>query len=131
MPAMRAQTADGWTAETRLDSWTVRELCSPFYGCSLSRTLPELAIRCLYGDLVSRVTIVMPCGSALVPVQPGGTNLKWRRDSVWAWRWPFSSESINEHRGVVTAISADVASVLAVVVRAYPLAEHPHSDLNL
>ena len=28
-------------------------------------------------------------------------------------------------------ISAEVVSVLAVVVHAYPLAEHPHSDLNL
>ena len=40
-------------------------------------------------------------------------------------------ESIAEHRGVVTAIGAEVASVLAAVFRAYPLAEHLHSDLNL
>ena len=40
-------------------------------------------------------------------------------------------ESIGEHRGVVTAIGAKVASVLDAADRAYPLAEHPHSDLNL
>ena len=40
-------------------------------------------------------------------------------------------ESIGEHRGVVTAIGAEVASVLDAADRAYPLAEHPHSDLNL
>ena len=40
-------------------------------------------------------------------------------------------ESIGEHGGVVTAIGAEVASVLAAVSRAYPLAEQPPPDLNL
>ena len=61
----------------------------------------------------------------------GGTNLKRLRHSVWTWRWSIGPESIGEHRGVVTAIGAEVASVLAVGSRAYPLAEHPHPDLNL
>ena len=41
-------------------------------------------------------------------------------------------ESIGEHRGVVTAIGAEVlASVLAAVCRAYPLVEQPPPDLTL
>ena len=40
-------------------------------------------------------------------------------------------ESIGEHLGVVTAIGAEVASVLAAVCRAYPLVEQPPPDLNL
>ena len=42
-------------------------------------------------------------------------------------------ESIGEHLGVVTAIGAEVASVLATVCRAYPLplVEQPPPDLNL
>ena len=40
-------------------------------------------------------------------------------------------ESIGEHGGVVTAIGAEVASVLAAVSHAYPLAEQPPPDLNL
>ena len=40
-------------------------------------------------------------------------------------------ESIAEHRGVVTAIGAEVASVLAAVCHAYPLVEQPPPDLNL
>ena len=50
---------------------------------------------------------------------------------MWPSRRPIRMESIAEHRGVVTAIGAEVASVLAAVFRAYPLAEHLHSDLNL
>ena len=61
----------------------------------------------------------------------GGTNLKRLRHSVWTSRWSFGQECIDEHRGVVTAIGTEVASVSAVVTRAYPLAENPHPDLNL
>jgi hypothetical protein len=65
------------------------------------------------------------------PPYAGGTNLKRLRHSVWTWRWSIGPESISEHRCVAIAISAEVASVLAVVFRAYPLGEHPHPDLNL
>ena len=61
----------------------------------------------------------------------GGTNLKRLWHSVWTSRWSFGQECIDEHRGVVTAIGTEVASVSAVVSRAYLLAEHPHSELNL
>ena len=61
----------------------------------------------------------------------GGSNLSRLQHCVWTWRWSVGPESIGEHRGVVTAIGAEVASVLAVVFRAYLLAEYPHSDLNL
>ena len=57
--------------------------------------------------------------------------MKRLRHSVWTWRWSIGPESIGEHRCVAIAISAEVASVLAVVFRAYPLGEHPHPDLNL
>ena len=60
----------------------------------------------------------------------GGTNLKRLRHSVWTSRWSVGPQSIDEHRGVVTAIGTEVASVSAVVSRAYLLAEHPHSELN-
>ena len=58
------------SAETRLDVWMVRAFRPGCYGYSLSRMLPELAIMCLYGVLVSLVPIVMPCDSALIPVLP-------------------------------------------------------------
>ena len=61
----------------------------------------------------------------------GGTKLKRQRHSVWTSRWSVGPQSIGEHRSVVTTIGAEVASVLAAAFRAYPLAEHPHSDLNL
>ena len=48
----------------------------------------------------------------------GGTHLKWRETACGPSRWPVRMESIGEHRGVVTAIGAEVASVLAAVSRA-------------
>ena len=43
---------------------------------------------CLYGDLASRVTIVMPCESVLVAVHAGGIQGERLRDSVWTSRSP-------------------------------------------
>ena len=42
-----------------------------------------------------------------------------------------ADENVASASSSPTAIGADVASVLAAVFRAYPLAEHPPSDLNL
>ena len=46
----------------------VRKICGPPYGLSLIGMQPDLAIWCRYGDLVSRVTILTPCDTMLVPV---------------------------------------------------------------
>ena len=54
----------------------------------------------------------------------GGTNLKRLWHSVWTSRWSFGPESIGEHPGAVTTVTADDASVLAVVSLAYLLVEH-------
>ena len=67
MPAIRARSADGWPT-LRGDEAGFLDGARITFGSSLSRILSELAIRSLYGDLVSLVTIVMPCESALVPV---------------------------------------------------------------
>ena len=109
----------------------VREPPSPLFGLCLSGMLPDLAMWCLYRVLVSRVTILKPCDSVLVSRAVGGTHLKWRETACGPSRWPVRMESIGEHRGVVTAIGAEVASVLAAVSCAYPLVEQPPPYLNL
>ena len=100
----------------------MREKCSPFYGCSLSRTLPELAMRCLYGDLASRVTIVMPCGSALVPVQPAAPQGELQQTACGPLDRRPCTESIAEHVGVVMGIDTDIGNAMNAVAGPLPVA---------
>ena len=60
----------------------VREIRSPCYRRSLSCIRPELAMMCLYGDIVSRVTIVKRCDIALVPV-PSAAPICSARETVY------------------------------------------------
>ena len=82
--------------------------------------------------LVTEEPILKPCASRLdtvpsaAPFEVAERQRVGPREGQLAW-----NPSVGEHRGVVTAIGAEVASVLAAVFRAYPLAEHPPSDLNL
>ena len=83
-------------------------------------------------------TIIHACGCEILflvaihespgeqPLLPyaGGSNLKRLRHSVWTSRWSFGPESIGEHPCAVATITADDASVLAVVSLAYLLVEH-------
>ena len=85
------------------------------FSRSLSCTLPELAIRCLYGDLVSRVTIVMPCESALIPVPSAAPRARRLSGREWRPRATVPTESIGEHRGAVMGIGADIADAISAV----------------
>ena len=93
----------------------MRELCSPCYSCSLSRTLPELAIRCLYGDLERLMIIVMPCESALIPVPSAAPRARRLSGREWRPRATVPTESIGEHRGAVMGIGADIADAISAV----------------
>ena len=66
----RAREQNFWTTRRRARPVVklVREIPSPPYGLSLIGMLPDLAMWCRYGDLVSRVTILTPCDTMLVPV---------------------------------------------------------------
>ena len=66
----------------------MREPPPRFNGFSLSGILSELALMCLYGGLVSRVTIVTLCESVLVAVHAGGMQGERLRDSVWTSQSP-------------------------------------------
>ena len=99
----------------------MREKCSPCYGCSLSRTLPELAIRCLYRVLASRVTIVMPCESALIPVPSAAPRARRLSGREWRPRATVPTESIGEHRGAVMGIGADIADAISAVSEPSPV----------
>ena len=66
----------------------MREPHSRSYGCSLSGILSELALICLYGDLVTLAPNVKPCESVLVAVHAGGIQGERLRDSVWTSRSP-------------------------------------------
>lgn len=104
----------------------MRAFLSGSFGSSLSRMLPELAQRSLYGDLEGKMTILKPWASTLVTVAAvGSTNWKWRQHSVWTTRSPIHSESIGTHRSVVTTIDAEDASALAMVCDPYLPASHP------
>ena len=120
-----AARAPSLCAETRQDSWTVRALLSGSFGSSLSRILPELAMRCLYGDLVCGVTIVMPSESALVPVPSAAPKARRLSGREWRPRATVPTESIGEHRGAVTAIDGDIADAISTVSDLPPVCEHP------
>ena len=66
----RARHQPGWLTAAEPDRTLelVREPPSPLFGLCLSGMLPDLAMWCLYRVLASRVTIVKPCESRLVPV---------------------------------------------------------------
>ena len=66
----RARHQPGWPTAAEPDRTLklVRKMPDPLFGLCLIGMLPDLAMWCLYGDLVSRVTILKPCESRLVPV---------------------------------------------------------------
>ena len=97
-------------AETNQDLQTVRQPPSRSYCLSLSCILPELAMRCLYGDLASRVTIVTPCESALVPLPSVAPKARRLSGREWRPRATVPTESIGEHLEVVTGIDAEVGN---------------------
>ena len=102
-------------AETRQDSWTVRAFLSGSFGSSLSRILSELAIRCLYGDLASRVTIVMPCESALIPVPSAAPRARRLSGREWRPRATVPTESIGDLRSAIMGIGTDIADAISAV----------------
>ena len=85
----------------------------------------------LYGLLERLGPIVKRCDIVLVPVPSAAPICSARETAYEPSRSPVHTESTGRHRGVATAIGVEVASVIAAAERAYPLAEHPHSDLNL
>ena len=102
-------------AETRQDLQTVRQPQPRSYSLSLNRILPELAMRCLYGDLEGQETIVMPWNTAFIPVPSAAPIWSAQERAYEQKRSSFATESTSRHRGVLTVIGAEVASTLAVV----------------
>ena len=124
MPAIRARSADGWP--------TLRGDEAGFAdGAPASRPalqpLAELhtAGAChtvsLCGDLVSRVTIVMPSESALVPVPSAAPRARRLSGREWRPRATVPTESIGEHRGAVMGIGADIADAISAVSEPPPV----------
>ena len=108
-------------AERRQDLQTVRQLLRQPFSRSLSCTLPELAIRCLYGDLASRVTIVMPCESAFIPVPSAAPRARRLSGREWRPRATVPTESIGKHRGAVMGIGTDIADAIRAVSEPPPV----------
>ena len=76
---------------------------------------------CLFRYLVSLVTIVTPWESALIPVPSAAPIWSARETAYEPSRSSVHTESTGRHRGVATAIGAEVASTLAIVSCPYPL----------
>ena len=113
-----------------LDSETERKSIPGSCGSSPSRTLPELAIMCLYCVLVSLVTIVKRCNSAFVPVPSAaprrgvcGTTYGTSRSSV-------RTESIHEHNSIVTGIGAEHDDATSALSDALPALQGARDDLT-
>ena len=69
----------------------------------------------VYGDLVSRVTIVTPSESALIPVPSAAPRARRLSGREWRPRATVPTESIGEHRGAVMGIGADIADAISAV----------------
>jgi len=100
---------------------TVRAFLSDPFSLSLSRMRPELAMMCFYGDLEGQETIVKRCDIVLVPVPSAAPIWSARETAYEPSRSSVHTESTGRHRGVATAIGAEVASTLAIVSCPYPL----------
>ena len=78
---------------------------------------------CLYGDLVSRVTIVEPCGPRFVPVLSAAPRRGVRGTTYGTSRSSVRTESIREHDSIVTGIGAEHADATSALSDAFPISE--------
>ena len=85
--------------------------------------LPKLAIMCLYGDLVTLVTIVKPCGSRFVPVPSAAPRRGVRGITYGTSRSSVGTESFREHDSIVTGIGAEHADATSALSDAFPVSE--------
>ena len=77
--------------------------------------LPKLAIMCLYGDLVTLVTIVKPCGSRFVPVPSAAPRRGVCGVTYGTSRSSVGTESFREHDSIVTGIGAEHADATSAL----------------
>ena len=85
--------------------------------------LPKLAIMCLYGDLVTLVTIVKPCGSRFVPVPSAAPRRGVRGITYGTSRSSVGTESFREHDSIVTGIGAEHADATSALSDAFTVSE--------
>ena len=105
--------------DTRLGPYLVREPPSRSFGLSLSHTMPELALRCLFGDLEGQVIILKSCRPSLVTVPSAAPIWSGGGTACGAPRSPVLTESISEHLSVVTGIGAEGPGTMATLRRPY------------
>ena len=113
MRAKRARHSNGWPTSrvdeagfldgARIPFWILRHLMKPHTAGACYH------VCCLLRVLVSLVTIMKRCDSALVPVPSAAPRRGVRGTTYGTSRSSVGTESIREHDSIVTGIGAEHA----------------------